>query len=561
VKQPQLNKALWVGALVAAAIAAFLVAFTFFKKGGYSAKDSYVVHAFFADATGLTWKSRVQIAGIQIGEVNHIELAGQRARLQLRIKKGVELKADACLTKAFPSALLPDALLEVRLGSEGSPTLSSLPEEQREVKCVLESAGTAKLIEALSKIAADVGVVTAELKKTVGDEQGSIREIIENMARLSRRLDDTMAENQGKLSRLLSNAEAISADLRDLTGSEKTNVREVIRNLAVVSGQLRQAMASAQEILDGGGRGGAAVEPRAPGVEVAGPAGEGSPAAASQAPSGAASRADARGVKQAVEKANDSLAKLDQLMARLNQGDSVVGKLLNDERLGNKVGDAMETYTNYVDSMNRMQIEVRLRSEWLLNQTAAKTYFGVRLAPRPDKYYLLEVVSDPRGTDNVTTTTSTTRDPAQPALPDRTVVTTTTTHDQKLTFSLQMAKRFGPVAFRVGIIESSGGVGTDLYLLDDRLQVSVSVYQFSRPFPGVFPRAKVWLNYAFLQHFFVTAGTDDFLNQWRSGRYPGGPKFSLGSDLFLGGGIFFTDDDLKTLLGMGAASAIAPAIK
>jgi len=125
----------------------------------------------------------------------------------------------------------------------------------------------------------------------------------------------------------------------------------------------------------------------------------------------------------------------------------------------------------------------------------------------------------------------------------------------------EAAKRFGPVAFRGGIIESSGGVGSDLHLFDDRLQVSVSVYQFSRPFPGVFPRAKFWLNYNFMQHFYLTAGSDDFLNRWREGRYPGGPKFTLGTDAFFGGGLFFTDDDLKTLMGMGAGSLVSPAVQ
>jgi phospholipid/cholesterol/gamma-HCH transport system substrate-binding protein len=581
---PLLNKALSVGALVAVSGVAFLVAFTFFKKGGYSEKESYVVHAFFEDATGLTWKSRVQIAGIQVGEVDKITLEGQRARLQLRIKNGVELKTSACLTKSFPSPLLPDALLEVSLGAEAAPSLSSLPLEQREVKCVRESASTQKLIESMSKIAADVQVVTTELTKLVGDQRGSMREIIENIANLTRRLDATVEENSGKLSRLLSNAEAISGDLRDLTGSEKAHIRDIVGNIEVVSRQLRQLLASTQSIIEGtpvpGAAPGAILGPgpapgaadgvaAAPSVRAgqAGQAGQAGPGvqAGPPGPAGPPGRpgpagADARGVRQAVEKANDSLARLDKLMAKLTEGDGVVGKLLNDERLGNKVADAVETYTNYVDSMSRMQIEVRLRSEWLLNQTAAKTYFGIRLLPRPDKYYILEVVSDPRGVDNVVTTTTTTRDPAVPGS-DVTNITTTTTHEQKLTYSLQMAKRYGPVAFRVGIIESSGGVGSDLHLFDDRLQVSVSVYQFSRPFPGVFPRAKVWINWAFMQHFFITAGTDDFLNQWRAGRYPFGPRFSPKADVFLGGGIHFTDEDLKMLVGMGAASAVTPALK
>jgi phospholipid/cholesterol/gamma-HCH transport system substrate-binding protein len=165
------------------------------------------------------------------------------------------------------------------------------------------------------------------------------------------------------------------------------------------------------------------------------------------------------------------------------------------------------------------------------------------------------VVSDPRGVDKVTTETTTTRDPLTGV--DTTTVATKTLHQEKLTFTLQMAKRYGPATFRIGVIESSGGVGSDLHLFDDALQVSVSIYQFSRPYQNVFPRAKVWLNYQFLQHFYVTAGADDFLNQWRSGRYPGGPKFTIGNDVFFGGGLYFTDDDLKTLFGLGAGSALS----
>ena len=219
------NKALAVGALVAAAIAAVLFAFTFIKKGGLSSDESYVVHAYFSDATGLTWKSRAQIAGIQVGEVSKISLEGQRARLELRIKNGVDLKTDTCLTKTFPSALMPDALLEVVPGSPGQPSLSSLPEGQRLITCVRESASIQQLVDSLAKISADVHLVTADIAKTVGGNQGSMREIIENLAQLTRRLDDTVAANQGRISQILANVDVISGDLRELTQAEKGRIR------------------------------------------------------------------------------------------------------------------------------------------------------------------------------------------------------------------------------------------------------------------------------------------------------------------------------------------------
>ena len=270
----------------------------------------------------------------------------------------------------------------------------------------------------------------------------------------------------------------------------------------------------------------------------------------------AAAATQARGVKQAVDKLTASLERLEGLLATVQEGKSVAGKILVDERLGRRVGETLDGFANQYDRIFKLQIQVQLRSEWLLNQSGAKAYLGFRLLPRPDKFYLFEVVSDPRGTDRVWTETITERLPGSTA--DSTTVATHTIHDpDKLTFSLQFGKRYGPVTFRVGVIESSGGVGGDLHLFRDQLQLSVNAYQFQRPYQNVFPRAKIWMNYYFLQNFFVTAGADDFLNSWRQGHYPGGPKFTFGNDAFVGGGIYFTDDDLKTLIGAGAGSAVS----
>jgi phospholipid/cholesterol/gamma-HCH transport system substrate-binding protein len=584
VNKPLLNKSLAVGALVAVAAAGFLVAFTFFKKGGYSEDESYLVRASFSDATGLTWKSRVQIAGIQVGEVAKIELDRDKARLSLRIKKGIDLHTDACLVKSFPSALLPDAQLEASPGSAGAPLLSSLPEAQREVTCIREATSVQALVDSLAKIAADVQLVTGDLAKTVGGPRGSMREIVENLAQLTKRLDATVAANEGRVSSILANVDVITRDVREVTQSEKERVKQIIRNIEELSGELKVTSASVRAILEGtggagraevGGAGGASGASGASGAGAVagagGPGAAGAPVpggagAAGGGLAGAAAGPEGRGVKQAVDKLNSNLARLDDLLGKLQEGKSAASRLLVDERMGRQLGNAVEAASEYVDKLDRLQVQVQLRSEWLLNQTGAKTYFGARLLPRPDKYYVFEVVSDPRGVDTITTETVTTNAP-DPLDPTRRIESTTVStkrlHEEKLTFTLQMAKRYGDFTFRVGVIESSGGVGADWHLLDDALQVSVSVYQFSRPSQNpnatlgdVLPRAKVWVNYQFLQHFYVTAGADDFLNQWNSGRYPGGPKFTVGNDVFFGGGLFFTDDDLKTLFGLGAGGAL-----
>ncbi len=515
------NKALAVGLLVAAAGVTFLVAYTFFRKGGLSEGDSYRVHASFDDVTGITWKSRVQIAGIPIGEVEKVTLVGgDKARLDLRIAKEVVLHTDACLTKRFPSALLPDALLEASSGSSSKPRLQDLPEEEREITCVREAASAAKLLDSLAKVAADIQVITGDLAKTVGGPEGSMRDIIQNLAHVSRTIDEVVGQNAGRLSRTLSNAEAFSLTIREIAETDRERYHAIAKNVAEASDRLNQVLKSVQEIVGG-------QEPQL--------------------------KESVQGVRQALDKINRSLDQIEKTVDAVAQGKGVAGKVLADEQLGEKLATAIDQYTDYADRLYKLQLQVQLRSEWLLNQAGAKTYAGIRFIPRPDKYYLLEFVSDPHGVNSVSTQTVTTLN--QTTGQQVTTVSTIAVNEQKLTISAEFAKRIGLATFRVGIIESSGGVGSDLHLLDDALQISVDLYQFTRATQDVFPRAKLWANWYFLDHFYVTAGTDDFLNKWRRGSFPGGPSFAFGRDVFLGGGFYFTDQDLKTLFGAAGSTA------
>jgi len=515
--KPNLSKAFAVGLLVTVCTAAFLVAFTFFRKGGYGAKDSYLVHAFFVDATGLTWKSRVQIAGIQVGEVEKIVLEGQRARLELRIRNEIDFRADGCLYKRFPSALLPDALLDAVPGTGAAPSLRDLPQAQREVRCVSEGASVAKLMESMGKISADISALSGELADTLRGERGSIKTIIENLTRTTQNLDRLVAENGDKLSRILDNAEQVSGVASEVLTADRDRYRAIARNVDEASQKLNRVLGSVEQIVG----------------------------------SQEGSLKDAvTSAKTALDKLNRSLDDVQKTTAMVAEGKGVAGKLLADERLGERFSATLDGVSSYVDRLVKLQLQVDLRSEWLLSQSGAKTYAGLRLLPRPDKYYIFEVVNDPRGASTQTVEVSTTQ--SGTGAP-QTVTTTKQVYDERLRFSLEFAKRYGPVTFRVGVIESSGGFGADLHLLEDSLQLSMNLYQFSRP-QADWPRGKLFANYRFLRYFYATVGADDVFNSWRSGHYPGGPSFSAGRDVFFGGGISFTDDDLKTLFLVGGSS-------
>jgi phospholipid/cholesterol/gamma-HCH transport system substrate-binding protein len=526
--RPAINKAFAVGLLVAVGVLAFLVAFTFFRKGGYAERDTYVVFAYFEDATGLTWKSRVQIAGIQVGEVDKIGLEGNRARLTLRIKNEIDLRQDACLTKRFPSTLLPDALLEAVPGSTKTASLRALPPDRREITCINEGASVAKLIDSMSKIASDIQGVTRELQGLVVGNQGSVKQIIENLARVSGRLDAATETGQAKIAAILDNTERFTRTLSQVAAADRERYHAIARNIESASARLDKVLASVQDILG------------EPGAEGAG---------------GGEVKRSVSGARQAIAHINASMEQIEKVATNIGQGKGVAGKLLADEQLGEKVGQSIDVVTDYIYKLNKLQVKVDLRSEWLLNQSGSKTYASFALVPRPDKYYLLEIVNDPRGVDTQTTETVTTQSGGVTTATQ----TTRVLNEQKVRFSAEFAKRYGPMTFRVGVIESSGGVGADLHLLDDALKISVNFYQFTRPTSDVFPRSKLWLDYNFLRYFYATMGSDDFLNQWRAQRFPGGPKFNIGRDVFFGGGVSFTDDDLKTLLGFAGTGVTAVA--
>jgi len=534
--KPRLSRALIVGSFIAVVGAAALLALTFLRQGAFGTSKSYTAHAYFTDATGLSCNSRVQIAGIQIGEVVAVGLEGGRARLDVRIRNDIELHQDGCLIRTFPSPMLPDAVLEVSLGSAGAPRLADLPEEQREITCVKSAATVQEVMDVMRQVAVDVQTITGDLAKTVSGPSGSMAEIVANLARVTRQIDQVVSRNGETLSQILENTRDFTGDLSALSSQDKERYHAITRNIEDLTTRLRDIAVSVQEIVGApkGAQG------------VGGPGGK--------------DQLASKGVREAIEKLSASATKLDDLMAKVSEGKSVAGKLLVDERMGRQLGDAVNGASEYFNKLQKLQIQLQLRSEFLLNQSVeegrpgAKIYFGARLLPRPDKYYLLELVSDPRGVTTVTTETISTRPPGSTT--ENTTIVTKSKNEESLSVSLQLAKRYGPFTFRVGVIEGSGGVGSDLHLFEDHLQLSASFYQFSRPYQDVFPRAKAWMNYYFLQNFYMTAGVDDFLNRWRSGSYPGGRSFNVGSDVFFGGGFYFTDDDLKTLLGSGAGSAV-----
>jgi phospholipid/cholesterol/gamma-HCH transport system substrate-binding protein len=175
-----------------------------------------------------------------------------------------------------------------------------------------------------------------------------------------------------------------------------------------------------------------------------------------------------------------------------------------------------------------LQTILVLRTDYQFLSSTVKSYVELRLQPREDKYYLIEVVNDPRGLTRYEQIDVDTSNPNEPNH-YREVRTVTT---NSLRFSLMFAQRFGPFTGRFGIKESTGGVGLDTSLFEDRFELRQDLYGFGEV---VLPRWRVSLGYEFVHRLWLIGGVDNILSDTER-------------DYFVGAQLKFNDEDLETIL-------------
>ena len=110
------------------------------------------------------------------------------------------------------------------------------------------------------------------------------------------------------------------------------------------------------------------------------------------------------GARGSLDKLQSTIDNLDKTMknmetvtSRLEKGEGTVGRLLTDDTIARNVEEITEDAGGFVRSITRLQTIVGLRTEYNFLSSTFKNYLSIQLMPRPDKFYLIELVEDPRG--------------------------------------------------------------------------------------------------------------------------------------------------------------------
>lgn len=479
-------KAARVGALVVAALLCAFVVYRMVDETSTRGRG-YRVYAIFENAQGLITKSRVTIAGIGVGRIESIRLEGAHARIDMTIDDDVALYEDARVRRVSAS-LLGEYLLAIH---PGTPTERRLRDGDR-IPTVEETPTMGDIMQDVGAVAHSVRAVAAQLERSFGtDEAGrQMASALRNLSEALEAVNATIQANDEVVAHTLQNVESITADARPL-------LEQILRNVEAVTAEIRDLVEANQADLDQG-------------------IGEVDDTIAS--------------IHRASEQLEQVLADVGEIAERTAAGEGTIGRLTSDEHLIEEVETSVEGIGDIVGAFARLRTIMELRSEYNFLANSFKNYFSLRIQPREGRYFLIQLIDEPRGRTQMTTTQVRTSPPreGEPEFYEETRVTTT----EAIVFTLMLAQRVYFATFRFGILESSGGLGLDLHLFDDRLELNADVFQFGN---AQFPRLRVRVAFELVQSLYVLGGVDDVLNERTI-------------DVFLGAMLRFDDQDLAGLL-------------
>lgn len=456
------------------------------------AGKGYEVIAYFDSAEGIVTGAPVEIAGVEVGRVKEVSLQEGKAKLILYLNPEVEI-TEGSEAAVRTKGVLGDKYVEVIVGPPGAAPVGP----GGRIAKTQSPANIDTLLRQLSSIGTDIKEITSSLSGVLGGEQGqaSLKEMVKNIQEMAETLNRTIKENNDNINRMLENLALFSDDLMAMSGTNKEAVQEIVENFRTASNQLRGVLVSFNEITE-------------------------------KINQGEGTIGRLINEEQTVNTINETLVAMKEIAEKIKRGEGTLGRLVQEDQTVENLNDTLTSINQYLGKQETFRTYLDYRGEYLFDVDDLKSYLSLQIKPKEDKYYLLQIVDDPGGRKRVTETTTTVGG-----------VSTTEVKEEidkdEIKFSAQIAKRYYDLGLRAGIFESTGGVGADYYFFDDRLTLSVEAFDFD---PDENPHLKFKADFTPFRYIYLTGGADDFISDEGD------------ESAFVGAGLRFSDEDLKTLL-------------
>ncbi len=478
-----------VGLFVLLALAALAYMTTKISKGESSGADIYHVSVYFSNVSGLKTGAPVEVAGIEVGHVAAISLVQNQADVTLALRQGLRVYADSQVS-IQTRGVLGDKFVVISPGTNASPEIKA----GGRIAHSYTPADMNALFDKVGQIADDLSLVAKSFANSLGGPQGEreLSEIVTNLKELTVGLNTMVQANMDGIASIVSNLKEFSADMKTISHDNKQGIQNIVANLDQASVRINAVLANLEDRQTTLGR---LMTDKKMGAEL-----------------------------------KATMASLTNISKKIDEGRGSLGRLVNDEATVEELNQALKGVNKFLAKQDRFHTDVDFSSE-IYSTGDVKSYFSVKLSPAQDKFYMLSVNNDPKGrrerqrTEKETWTNG---------VYGQYVEEKTVTNKDDLKFSLQLGRRWDDFVLRGGIIESTGGIGADYYVWKDRIKLSTEFFDFTDDHD---PHWKAGGKLFFRKNFYINAGLDDILG---------------GSDnrsFFAGAGLYFSDEDLKYLIG------------
>ena len=454
------------------------------SANGIGAFNTKTYEAVLTDATGLSTRSKVYLAGVSVGKVHHIQLNGNEARIKILLLNDVEVRRDAVLSRK-PSSLLGTAVLSLDPGTELSPIVPP--------GSLISTAPPAGDINAAMGLVQDLGgQINLVLDEFRANQLALLSISLDTFNSIARKVDDQSEAQLERISRILESAALISERTERILRNNEGDIGGSVTDI-------HEALANMRSITD----------------EIA--AGRGN-------------------IGQAVydERIYNTI------LSTLEKTESAAGKLGdaidNINTLAKTTDGVVSSAGEIVNKAVGLGIQVDTNARYDVLAQTMRASASLRLDPvSNDRWYRVGVSSAPDGI--ISRTVKETYD-GSGVLQD---YEDTTETKYTVAIDAELARRFGFLTLRGGLLESTAGIGVDLQpvkwaslsgeLFDFRtgeipnLRGTLTFYPFFNP-----DSDKPW-NWIYLRGGINNALTDN-------------------RDYFFGAGLRFADREVKGLVGL-----------
>ena len=470
------------------------------------------LESVFEDADGITIGSAVKMAGVRVGEVSDIHLnSGGFATIVMSIKKSAPLPGNVkaqiatsgligekfiALTTDFkPEGALDEQVLKIpSIGSSSIDNIASnfaqISEDLKKVSTSLRNAlGGPENSEKVSRIVNNLDNIGTRLNHFLGEEikDGQVQKIVDGLANFSSKLDNESGT-------MIADLRDSAASLKRILGGNEDKAGELISNLSTTAANLTLIT---DKIAEGKGFLGKLVNED----------------------------------NSALDDFSLAMQDIRSAANKINQGQGTIGRLINDPTTADKIDQALDSFAEISGRLDAFSTEIDFGGYQLMGEDVAKGQLMVKLQPRPTRYYVVGVTSDGFSTK------------ADDQRSDASFRGEEFGNDMKITAQFghvfQKTPVFGKdVGFRIGLKDSTFGLGTDMTFLDEKLEFSTDLYDMAGQNSGdsnQAPHLDLTGRWNLIDRmFYAQGGYDNLLND----KY-GAP--------FIGLGFRFVDDDFKYL--------------